>query len=607
MKNHKRLKFILFFLPVLVPVSVSAQDDSSTYNESVVIHGNFNPVIERFDKLNVAPYITDSATTLDHRFSYQIDPYRITSVFEPSRFKPVKLTGEPRTRLYHSYLRLGMGNYWSPLLDAYYSSTTSHNLNYGVRLNHHSSWDKIGDKDKPESFYGPNHYSLTDVALFGKYIVNDKFQVYTDLSYENDYNLYYGFCDTMLAHFGQNRDNIKTAEYKAPYNYIGWNVGINSIKPNARFVYDARLHVSDLMGSYGQNEFHFAADSKVGYRFALGRSNTLLAALRLKLDGFSQNINNESLQPLFHLSDTMPSWQPDSSYTPHATRILFAVNPFAETQLGGFHIHAGLRVALDGYDKRGTMSTHLFPDVMVTRNFMDNALGVSLGATGDAEAVSWNNIRLINPYMAPASEVATQRYNDFFANIRYSFSKKLELDVHASYRMIENRLSFMLDDQYLLGNVMRPKYEDLNRFALGMDFAFVNDELLAIAIGGNYYNYNTAETDSMPPLYAVPYDLHLRVDLNHNNKFLFHLNFKLIGAMDAAFDYDAVRQEYVITHTVPMRYGMDFEFEYRHNRALSAFLRIDNLLFQRYFYWQNYPSQRALFTLGATYTIPTKQ
>ena len=53
-------------------------------------------------------------------------------------------------------------------------------------------------------------------------------------------------------------------------------------------------------------------------------------------------------------------------------------------------------------------------------------------------------------------------------------------------------------------------------------------------------------------------------------------------------------------------YGVNAEVEYRHNRALSFFLKMDNLAFQRYYFWANYPSQRGLFILGLTYTIPHK-
>ena len=46
--------------------------------------------------------------------------------------------------------------------------------------------------------------------------------------------------------------------------------------------------------------------------------------------------------------------------------------------------------------------------------------------------------------------------------------------------------------------------------------------------------------------------------------------------------------------------------EYRHNKALSFFLKMDNLAFQRYYYWANYPSTKGLFILGLTYTMPTR-
>jgi hypothetical protein len=82
------------------------------------------------------------------------------------------------------------------------------------------------------------------------------------------------------------------------------------------------------------------------------------------------------------------------------------------------------------------------------------------------------------------------------------------------------------------------------------------------------------------------------MDLNYEDKWLFHLEGDLLGKTLADNGDE-----------LPMRYGINAEVEYRHNRALSFFLKMDNLAFQRYFYWANYPSQRGLFILGLTYTI----
>ncbi|MBR1792401.1 MAG: hypothetical protein IJ764_02005 [Bacteroidales bacterium] len=601
----KYIKSGLLMVVALLPLSLKAQSDSSTYNESVIIRGKFNPVITRSEKINVAPAISDSASAMDYHFTYQPEPARLSSFFAPSRFKPVRVVGEPRTRLYHNYIRIGFGNYWSPLFDFYYNSTTSRNLNYGVRLNHRSSWGKIGDENKPEEYFGPAYNSLTEFNAFGKYIIKEKMQLYGDLTFQNDYNLYYGFCDTTLLNYGKQRENIETAEYKAPYNYVAGNVGIKNVIPSARIGYEANLHLSDLIGAYGMNEFNLDLDGMGSYRFQLSRDKELLAAMRLSLDVYAQNAS-DSLHALGHVSESNPAWQPDSLFTDFASRLIFRLNPFAEITLAGIRIHAGARIAFDHYADRDATETYVYPDVTISRNFMNNALGIVLGASGNAEAISRNNIRLTNPYTLPYSHVNSYRYYDFFGNIRYTISKRLELDVHASYNIYDNRLSFRLSDDYLLGNVFAPKYESGNLLTVGGDFSFVNDEMIAIGVGGNYYYRTSADTDTLPILYSYPFDIHLNTSINYHDKFLFHLQFMLIGKSDANYEYDMANQEFIITEELPLRYGLNLEFEYRHNKALSAFLKVDNLLFQRYYYWQNYPSQRALFTIGATYTIPTK-
>ena len=120
--------------------SVSAQADSNVYNERVVVTSRYKPVIGEIHKLNVAPAITDTVTTMSKTFNYEIASRRLTSLYVPSRIKAARIIGEPSTRLYNNYLKLGFGNYWSPLAEVYYNSTRSKDYNYGIRATHHSSW-----------------------------------------------------------------------------------------------------------------------------------------------------------------------------------------------------------------------------------------------------------------------------------------------------------------------------------------------------------------------------------------------------------------------------------------------------------------------------------
>ena len=129
--------------------------------------------------------------------------------------------------------------------------------------------------------------------------------------------------------------------------------------------------------------------------------------------------------------------------------------------------------------------------------------------------------------------------------------------------------------------------------------------MLTLRAGGHYYAYgavdyndsviNTALAKLSSPLYRPDWDALVSADVNYHDRWLFHLEGRLLGSMHADAEL-----------TLPMRYGIAAEVEYRHNRALSFFLRMDNLAFQRYYLWANYPSQRALFIVGLTYTIPHK-
>ena len=556
-----------------------AQEEGA-YNESVVVKGSYTPTIELQQKLNFPAAISDTSSRLQHTFQYGITPTRLKALYAPSRIKAARVVGEPATRLYNNYLRLGMGNYWSPLADLYWSSTRDTKKAYGVRVNHHSSWDKLPD-------YGPNHFGNTGVTLFGKYIVGDVLQLSSDLGYEHDHNLYYGFTDsTLQAVLGKSRADISTADYRASYNVATWNIGIKNMQLDAnKLGYAANAHLADLWGVYGQNEFNLNLSGDVHYGFNLMNQYKGIAYLHAEWDGYT----TRSRQAEGPLGFTAPAGDTIRSY-----RNIVKVNPYVDFLLGGLQFHAGFTTGWDAFTLDTATTFRFFPDVVVSKSLLHDNLVLSLGATGGFDANSWNTIRVVNPYIAPDAEQRATRHYDFSAHARWTLSRKLEVNLEGTYQMLRDDLTFVLDPRFTLGNVYRPHYFADNRFTLGGTVTFVNDEMLTLRAGGHYYAYTLGPDDSV--LYFRPrWDALLAADVNYRNKWLFSLEGQLLGQMTGSYG-----------ETLPLRYGIAAQVEYRHNRALSLFLRMDNLAFQRYWLWSNYPSQRGLFILGLTYTIPHK-
>ena len=593
-----------------------AQSDSNVYNERVVVTSRYKPVVEESQKVNVAPVITDTVATVPKNLTYDITTRRLTSLYQPSRIKAARIIGEPATRLYSNYLKLGFGNYWSPLAEFYYNSLRSPDRTYGVRASHHSSWGTIGrpDEEVPSpTHYGQAPFSNTDITVFGKYITRGHLQLNADLGYQNDFTRYYGFSDsTLFAVLGCPRDSIARSDYRAVYNTASLNVGVKTLNTDVNALgYEANVGVTDLFASYGQNEFNINVDGNIHYGFTIAQQYKAVAYLHLTYDGYANSFNPHVL-PLGHdtllaaaLADTANG---RCALSESQYRRLYNVNPYIDFIFSGFQIHAGAVIALDGYNIP-VIEPRIYPDATVSKSLFNDLLNVTLSARGNIEALSWNKLRLVNPYIMPNSQVRATSHYDFGGNIRLNLSKKIDFNVYGYYSYLNDDLSFMLNNQYALENVFTPIYDSLTRVKVGGSFVFLNDEMLRLELKGNYYLYKNQRTQrvgeelvELPLYYRPDFDAALAATVNYNDKVMGRIEFQTLGKMPYATVKDQTGAD--STLSLPMRFGLNLEVEYRHNKALSFFLKFDNLLFQRYFYWQNYPSYRGLCLVGLTYTIP---
>lgn len=618
MKISKIFAVLMAVNFVAAGVIAHAQADSNVYNERVVVTSRYKPVVDESTKINVAPSITDTASTLTKSFTYDITTRRLTSLYEPSRIKAARIIGEPATKLYNNYLRLGMGNYWSPLAELYFNSLRSQNKTFGVSATHHSSWGTIGRPDTlapSASHYGQAPFSLTDINAFGKLITNNSLQLSADFGYQNDFNRYYGFSDSTLFDVKHMlRDSVERSSYNAVYNLAQLNFGLKTLNTDLNALgYEANVSVKDLWATYSQNELNFNFDGNIHYGFTLAQKYKGVAYLHLVYEGFLQNFNPIDL-PFGHdgmLAANLLNRDDSTGKSVLAAsdfKNLYKANPYLDFIFNGLQIHAGAVVAVDAFnDKSGKV--HLYPDASVSKSFFNQLLVATLAAEGNIDANSWNVIRQVNPYIAPNSLARATSHYDLSARVRLNFSKKLDLNLYGVYSSLNDDLSFCLDDRYQLGNVFKPVYDSLTRIKVGGNFVFLNDEMLRLELKGNYYIYKNKLTDfregqevELPLFYRPNFDAGIAATINYNNKVFGRLEFQALGRSLYAVETSSDGTDTALY--LPMRYGVNLEVEYRHNKALSFFLKADNLCFQRYFYWQNYPSYRGLFLLGLTYTIP---
>ena len=69
MNNIAKISIAIVATLAFIPVT-KAQSDSNVYNERVVVTSRYKPVVEETQKINVAPTITDTVSTLSKSLTY---------------------------------------------------------------------------------------------------------------------------------------------------------------------------------------------------------------------------------------------------------------------------------------------------------------------------------------------------------------------------------------------------------------------------------------------------------------------------------------------------------------------------------------------------------
>ncbi|MBQ9587807.1 MAG: hypothetical protein IJR26_08115 [Bacteroidales bacterium] len=611
---NKRFAFTVlalscFQIATLGYVRAQADTTRSTYNESVIVVGDYNPVLDGVtEKVNVAPAVNDAvAADLAPKFTYSIEPRRMSSLTTATGLKAAKVVASP-TRIYDNYMRFGLGHDFArfgdfnPLIDLYYTSKRHDDYAFGGRLFHESDWSTFGkeEADTPSpDFYGSTREAQTRFDIFGKYILNQKHLFSADLAFDRHYGRYYGFNDSLFfARTGQRRADADHDLYAFAYNDMALNLGAKSLNTDVnQFGYEADYELADLWGKLDFSQLRMRLDGNVHYGFPLFSKYKGVTYLHLTWDGYRQHRGAEALP-----YDTL-------GFTD--IRHLLTINPYVDFLFKDFKIHGGFAVGIKSLRAMELTRASFFPDVIVTKTLSNNRVSLTAGFVGGYMANDWNSMRLFNPYVAPAPVSTVGTDNNLYAHIRINFSKRLMLNLNADNHFYRNKMFFMLDmNSFNYGtlqvpNQFAPYYMNLKNLVLSGDFTFTNDEMIRMSIGGECYLYYNKSTET--PLYHTPAFVgHFDVDLNYKDQWLVRAQALLITKQDAYYSMSSVNTFQSVTGQIGTHFGLSLEAEYIHSRALSFFAKLDNVTLQRYFLWAYYPAERFNLMLGLTYTLPRK-
>jgi len=204
------LSSTIFLLLFILPVSAQVKTQEATPKREVTLYNPYKPSLPESKKRSFLPDMTDSLKLKkDFRYEVNADPFLPSYTISP--IKAASLLPDPLTKLYKSYVNIGMGNYITPLAEISITNERSKKGSIGFYGRHLSSGGKVELQNGEKVFAG---FMDNDASVFGRKVYR-KNVFESSIDFQNKTRYAYGY-DTSVTGYKAEKKDIRL-----PYYNIG--------------------------------------------------------------------------------------------------------------------------------------------------------------------------------------------------------------------------------------------------------------------------------------------------------------------------------------------------------------------------------------------------
>ena len=459
----------------------------------------------------------------------------------------------PKLDLYPGWVRVGYGNFLSPLIEGRYLSTQSSDLQYATKF-HHQSFGK-GPVSWMEEESRESHTELAgDVSYF-----LDESEFYSSIEVKRDAYTFYGRDLGFVIPPNWDFASPYLAQNKQLHG--DFNLGIRDLDKVGRIGYAGEVVLAGFRDSYAvrEQELGFVGEGKF-------RPSKEITA-NLGLSYFTTA--TEDLR--YDLNRNYFSLRPEGQYT-----------------FGDFQFTAGvILVSENDSVAEGKPGIRLFP-VLKTNYQVSEKLQVNAAISGDVQRNTYRSFVQENPFLGPSDQLLnTVTKLSFAAGVEGIVSDKLVYRAGIDLRRQSN-LHFFVNS-----------YADTARFELVYDqeatvFQFNSNielsltEKYTLTTQFDFFHYNLS--NQQLAWHRPTWILQLNNRYSPFKKLNLQANLQVMGGLQArgfgVIETKPVRAEVV---KLPALVDLQLKIDYAVNSRLSIFAEGNNLLNRSNTRWLNYP------------------
>jgi hypothetical protein len=553
-KQSITLLLMMAFMQVFI-TCLKSQD----LNKEVFVVRPYEPTLSDASKYNFLPAANDFETTAP-KFHYSITPKRLDSSFEPDPIKAAKTVTTSLPKIYKSWLKLGLGNFSTPMAEFNISNLRSKDYAYGAYMYHKSSQGKIRllNNDKVRAGYVVNNINLYGKKFFSKATLSGNLRLD-----QNAFN-YYGYNTEKFA--GPlpvaDRDSLRQRTYKT-----GIEVGIISNYSDAEKInYDITASYDYFIDKLKNKE------SSVVVKSSLSRNMFgLLGGLDMTLD-YSR------------LTSSVDS----------VSNTIFRFNPWISKQSTDWKFKLGFEAVADAAE---ISHFYFYPRANLDIIIIEDVLVPFIGLSGELQKNNYQQTFSENMFIKPGLFLKNTSSNLIaYGGIKGNISSIVRFRADVSYTAYKNFHFFVIDTLLPRQNQFTAVYDDINLITYHGQLAIQPSESFEFMIDGKYFDYKTFE--QAKPWHNPDYEIKLDATYKPNNKIEIGADFSVLG------------NRWVINYFRPDNrqklkpvFDANLSFNYHYSKLLTVFADLYNLTDRSYMIWNQYPSQRFNFLFGFTYKL----
>lgn len=561
----KKYILTLFVALSISHLSFSQENTESVYNEDIIVRTIFDPVVNEAYKINDKPQTYETKFEIPP-FQYEktTKQFPTTMVFE--QIKPAKVKGEPLSKLYNSHIKAGVGTYFTSLLDLSYSQTRSKDFIYSTHYRHNSSLGQIKD-------YGNSTFANNDLTFYAKKIWKTFF-VDAGVMYNHQRQYFYGFIDSL---------DVDKDTYRAPYHNVGGFVKYQSIlRENSSLHNSLDFAINHTFNKWGRKETHLAVSGDLHKNFIFLDSDKQNVGLNINYNHSFGGYDPKDLA-LFYNEMLPLSFDNNNGSVD--------IKPYANLNIKDFK----LNVALDFVPTFGDRKEfQILPSAVVEIPTLANLIKIKAGIVSNFDFPTLNHLRIENPYLSPLAKIESNNQMDIFAKVYFITKSNILLSLKGGYKMGNNDYFYTLDKTAGLNNMFTLVYDNTKTTYVQLDLAYQIDKKIDLSLNLLYQNIKT--TDLEFAWYKPAFKANLLFRYNANDKFSISFVPSFQSKVKCLNPEGEVEE-------LKSKIDINLAANYNYNTKLSFFIELNNIAYQRYYNYYNYPSQRIVLMAGAKYAF----